>query len=147
MAIDDVQYLVENSVEDSIQLFIDSSNRNYEFYLEPSEYVVHFDEPIKNVFGINILDAAIPASMFNIENFNNQFKLLTFLSENKGYVESTEITSNAQGVLEEEGSIPRLREYLDKENPTLIALKYEHYVEVLQAGFSPAVYEGDDEYP
>jgi len=147
MAIDDVQYLVENSVEDSVQLFIDSSNRNYEFYPEPNEYVVHFDEPIKNVFGINILDAAIPSSMFNIEHFNNQFKILTFLSKTKGYVEGTKITPNAQGVVEEVGSIPRLREYLDLECPTLVALKYEHYVQALQAGYSPAMYQGDDEFP
>lgn len=138
MPIDDVQYLVDNSVEDSVQFFIDSSDRNYEFYPEPNEYVVQFDEPVHNVFGINILDAAIPSSMFNIEHFNNQFKFLTLHTPWKGDFKGTLYNPNARQVLEDIGAIPRTREYLDTHNPTLIVLKYDQYVKATeQQGYEP----------
>jgi hypothetical protein len=77
MPIDDVQYLLRNSVKDSTLVFVDSAQRDAEHYPTPSEYVVALDEPIRNVYGVDVLDATIPNTMFNVDVHNNGLKLLT----------------------------------------------------------------------
>jgi hypothetical protein len=71
MAVEDVQYLIENSVQDSALAFVDSSMRDKAFYPTPASYVVRFDEPYKHVFGIDVLDATIPNTMYNVDLHNN----------------------------------------------------------------------------
>ena len=77
MPIEDVQYLLENSVQDSSMVFIDSSKRNRSFFATPSEYVVDFDEPLKSVFGMDVLDATIPGTMYNVDTHNNRVTIMT----------------------------------------------------------------------
>lgn len=77
MPIDDVQFLHENSVPDSAMVFVDSSKRNRLFYPTPSEYVVSFDEPLRNVFGMDVLDATIPGTMYNVDTHNNKLRVVT----------------------------------------------------------------------
>eukprot|EP00798_Chlamydomonas_sp_ICE-L_P003051 gene3051-biopygen20793 len=77
MPIEDVDYLVQNSVSDSLTLFIDSSKRNRLYNRTPSDYVVKFEEPVKYVFGLDILDAAIPSTMYNVDSHNNELRLVT----------------------------------------------------------------------
>ena len=74
MPLEDVQFMQEKSVIDSKMLFIDSSRRRKEYYPFPHHYTVDFNEPFTNVCGIEILDAMIVSTMYNIENFNNSFK-------------------------------------------------------------------------
>jgi hypothetical protein len=71
MPIEDVQYLLENSVHDSSMVFIDSAQRNRRYHPTPSEYVVDFEEPMRNVFGMDVLDATIPATMYSIDAHND----------------------------------------------------------------------------
>jgi hypothetical protein len=73
MPIEDVDYLLEHSEKDSITLFVDSSTRDKTSYPDPATYVIEFTEPIKNVYGIDVLDASIPVSMYNIDLHNNVF--------------------------------------------------------------------------
>lgn len=73
MPIEDVDYMIQNSQPDAAVLFIDSAKRNKNFYSTPSDYVVDLPDPIRNVFGIEIIDAAIPAAMWNIDKHNNAF--------------------------------------------------------------------------
>jgi len=76
MPIDDVQYLLRNSVKDSVMMFIDSSHRNRQKYPTPSQYTVELDEPIAHVYGIDILDAAIPSTMYNVDTNNNTMRFV-----------------------------------------------------------------------
>ena len=70
MSIEDVDYLLEHSVENSIVIFVDSKNRDMQAYPTPSSYVVDFsDHPIKNVYGMEILDATIPATAYTIDEY------------------------------------------------------------------------------
>lgn len=73
MSIEDVDFMIQNCDKDSLVLFIDSAQRDKRFYPNPEEYVVNFDQPIRNVFGIDILDATIPCSLWNINDANNMF--------------------------------------------------------------------------
>lgn len=77
MAVEDVQYLLRHSEQDSVQLFIDSSMRNRRFYPTPAHYTVDLEEPIKHVFGIEVLDATIPSTMYNVDRHNNEVSLIT----------------------------------------------------------------------
>jgi hypothetical protein len=76
MTIEDVQYLLEHSTQDSSMVFIDSSKRNRSFFATPSEYVVDFDEPMKAVFGMDVLDATIPGTMYNVDTHNNRLTIM-----------------------------------------------------------------------
>lgn len=87
MPVEDVDYLIENSEKDSITFFIDSSSRNKNYYPDPASYVVEFSEPIKNVYGIEVLDASIPVSMYNIDYYNNIYAFSQIFF-NKGYTTS-----------------------------------------------------------
>lgn len=71
---DDVDFMQEHSERDSATFFIDSSSRNRVFYATPSEYVVEFTEPLRNVYGLDILDASIPSTMYNIDYHNNSLR-------------------------------------------------------------------------
>jgi hypothetical protein len=77
MPIEDVQFLVENSAQDSSLIFIDSSKRDRQHHATPSEYVVEFEEPLKNVFGMDVLDATIPGTMYNVDTHNNTLVVMT----------------------------------------------------------------------
>lgn len=77
MPIEDVQYLLNHSVKDSVLLFVDSTHRDRKKYATPSEYIVDLDEPISQVFGIDILDASIPSTMYNVDRNNNRLRVIS----------------------------------------------------------------------
>ncbi len=68
--IEDVDYLKKNSEADSIAFFADSTLRNQKVHPNPSEFHIEFTQPFKNVFGFDILDASIPATMYNVDIYN-----------------------------------------------------------------------------
>jgi len=72
MSLEDVDFMIENSDKESAVFFVDSALRNKLYFPHPSEYTVEFSEPVKNVYGIEILDAAMPVSMWNVDNHNNK---------------------------------------------------------------------------
>lgn len=69
--IDDIDYLLKNSVEQSVVLYVDSSMRNKLHYPHPNEYTITFEQPFKNVYGFEVMDGAIPSTMYNIDKYNN----------------------------------------------------------------------------
>jgi hypothetical protein len=79
MSVDDIQYLYENSEKDNFILYVDSASRNQTFFPKPSQYTITFEQPFKFVYGIDILDASIPATMYNIEEDDNDVNLFTYL--------------------------------------------------------------------
>jgi hypothetical protein len=75
MPIDDIDHLLENSIEEDKIITIDSTKRDYRLFPTPSEYVVTFAEPFKNVYGVEVLDTSIPRTMYNVDIHNNKIYL------------------------------------------------------------------------
>ena len=75
MPIEDVEYLLQNSSQECTTVFVDSSRRDRTHYPLPSSYVVDLQEPIRNVFGLDILDAVMPNTVYNIDVSNNVLRL------------------------------------------------------------------------
>ncbi len=75
MPIEDVDHLLRNSSQECTTVFIDSSTRNRTHYPTPSEYVVDLEEPIRDVFGLDVLDAVIPNTTYNVNDTNNAIRI------------------------------------------------------------------------
>jgi hypothetical protein len=75
--IDDIDYLKENSEKDYVVIFVDSQKRDYATFPTPSEYSITFDQPFKNVYSIEILDASIPTTMYNIDIYSQDLYATT----------------------------------------------------------------------
>jgi Family of unknown function (DUF5901) len=78
--IDDVDFMQKHSEKDSATFLIDSSVRDRYHYPSPSEYVISFSEPVRNVFGVEILDASIPGTMYNVDYHNSMLRYGVMLS-------------------------------------------------------------------
>lgn len=95
MPVEDIEFLIANSVQDNSLLFIDSALRNYEHYPTPSEYVIELEEPIRNVFGLEVLDSAIANSMYNIDFNNNHLRFINVLDDPEGGTTAVELAAAA----------------------------------------------------
>lgn len=73
--IEDVEYLKANCEHDSTIIYIDSAERERQFYPNPEEYTVTFEQPFKLVTGFDILDASIPTTMWNVDRFNGSLAI------------------------------------------------------------------------
>jgi hypothetical protein len=71
MPIEDITFLQTHGVKEDHLLFVDSSRRDKVANPRPHEYVVTFNEPYTNVCGIDVIDAAVPRTMYNIDVYNN----------------------------------------------------------------------------
>lgn len=78
MTIDDIHYLYKHSTKENIVLLIDSSKRDKKVYRTPSEFVIEFPEPFKNVIGVEVLNAAIPRTTFTVDDHNNKLNLWSY---------------------------------------------------------------------
>ena len=74
MPIEDIDFLKKNSVKQSYIFLVDSKERNKLAYPDASQYVVDFSVPFKNVIGLNLVDASIPRTMYNIDIYNNEIQ-------------------------------------------------------------------------
>ena len=81
MSIEDVDYMKQNSIKENYTFIVDSKFRDQTVYPEPNNYVVNFDIPFKNVFGVEILDVSIPKTMYNIDKDSNQ--LIMYINTTK----------------------------------------------------------------
>lgn len=72
MGIEDVDYLKKHSVKQSYVFMTDSADRDRRSYPTPSEYVMEFTQPFQKVVGLEVLDASIPRTMYNVDVINNQ---------------------------------------------------------------------------
>ena len=71
-AIEDIDFLKKNSIKQSYLFLVDSKDRNKTTYPDPSEYIVEFSQPFQNVIGLNVVEAAVPRTMYNIDVYNNE---------------------------------------------------------------------------
>lgn len=74
MPIEDVDYLKQNSSVQNYIFLVDSADRNRSAYPTPSEYVVEFPTPFANVIGMEVLDASVPRTMYNVDIINNKIQ-------------------------------------------------------------------------
>ena len=88
--IEDVEFLKSNGVKQSYVFMVDSKDRDKQTYATPSEFVVAFDTPFRNVVGMDVLDGSIPRTMYNIDVQNN--KLAFFIHD--GTVDLTTLTTS-----------------------------------------------------
>ena len=86
MPVEDIQFLKSNGVKESYIFMIDSKDRDKQIYQTPSEFVVNFEMPFRNVVGMDIIDASIPRTMYNIDVSNNT---LAFLIHDTSFDTST----------------------------------------------------------
>ena len=80
MPIEDIDYLRKNSIKQSYIFLVDSKDRNKSIYRTPSEYVVEFTKPFENVIGLEVLDASIPRTMYNVDAYNNHIRFFIYSS-------------------------------------------------------------------
>ena len=69
---EDVQYLQQHAQVEEYIAFIDSAKRDKSAYRTPSEYQVVWNTPFTNVFGIDVLQMALPKSAYIINESNNK---------------------------------------------------------------------------
>jgi len=89
MSIDDIQYLKQNSFKQSYSFIIDSKDRNYLDFRDPNNYTITFDEPFKNVFGLEVIDASVPKTMYNIDKYNNKLFIKINKPNNSDFIHKT----------------------------------------------------------
>lgn len=136
MSIEDINYLYKNSIKDNAIIFIESHKRNRDIYSTPSEYTITFDNPFKYVYGVEVLDASIPRTMYQIDKTNNNLKVVmgdanyhiykTAVYNNNNYVENT-FASNNQTVTNQnwQGNYGNIgMNYLDSNETTLNSGQY-----------------------
>lgn len=69
---DDIDYLKANSQKHSYMFYVDSAKRNRQAYPSPNHYQVQFNTPLRNVYSIQVLDASVPRTHYNVDHHNNR---------------------------------------------------------------------------
>ena len=73
-SVEDVEYLKKYGSKESHLFLIDSSKRDTTLWPTPAEYSIEFETPFRQVYGVDVIDATIPRTQYNVETFNNEFK-------------------------------------------------------------------------
>ena len=68
---DDVQYMLQKSTEETFLFIVDSAMRDRTNYPTPSEYYVSFPMPFRNVCAVDLVDAQIPRTEYSVESSSN----------------------------------------------------------------------------
>jgi hypothetical protein len=89
--IEDIDYLKKHSEADSIAFFADSSLRDQRVFPSPAEFCIEFSQPFKNVFGFDILDAAIPSTMYNVDAYNCHMDFTCISSRSRSVITPEQI--------------------------------------------------------
>ena len=118
MSLDDIQFLKSHSFKQHYTFIIDSKDRDYIDNPYPNNYTIYFTEPFKNVFGLEVIDASVPRTMYNVDQNNNT--LVYYI----GNIEDNIETLNYITIELDVGdfSLPQLIQLLNKK---LINLKIE----------------------
>ena len=88
MPVEDIDFLKKNSIKENFVFIVDSKQRNRRAYPDASEYVVEFEAPFRNVIGLNLVDASIPRTMYNIDVYNNE---ISYYIYNTGELTGTNV--------------------------------------------------------
>jgi hypothetical protein len=82
MSIEDINYLKKNSIKQSYTFLIDSKDRDRNVFPHPNNYVVDFTVPFKNVIGLEVIDASVPRTMYNVDVNNNTLYIYVATGQN-----------------------------------------------------------------
>lgn len=77
MSIEDIDFLMQNCEVDSQIIYVDSAKRDKRVFPHPNHYSIKFNHDYRLVHGVEILDASLPATMFNVDVDNNVLSYLT----------------------------------------------------------------------
>lgn len=78
MPIEDVDYLKAQSRKSSYVFMVDSKDRDRSAYPDPNKYIVRFETPFLNVCGLEVLEATVPRTMYNVDVHNNSISFCIF---------------------------------------------------------------------
>lgn len=67
---EDVSYMKEQGETETHVIFVDSSQRDTSAYPNPADYSIPFDEPLRNVVGVDVLDSVVPSTMYVVDEHN-----------------------------------------------------------------------------
>lgn len=90
----DVDLLKASGGKYSSTIYVDSAKRNRMFYPSPNNYEVVFSEPFRNVFSVQVLDASIPRTHYNVDTHNNSLCYQQFGVDRVAYVDVGDYTDN-----------------------------------------------------
>ena len=85
MSIEDIYHLKNNSIKQTCVILIDSKNRDFNVYPDPSNYVINFNVPFKNVIGFDIIDSSIPRTMYSVDKYNNTLYFYIHIDKTKDF--------------------------------------------------------------
>lgn len=120
MPVEDIDFLYQNSVKESIIVLVDSSKRNKSIYPKPAEFQIDFHEPFTFVYGIDILNTTIPRTAFMIDSNNNELFFKEAVNLNQNGIETRRVTFTLQDFPSAEVFYQRMNE------------QFEYYTESLQ---------------
>lgn len=86
MSIEDISYLKKFSKKQSYTFLIDSKDRDKNVHPYANNYVVNFSVPFKNVIGLEVIDASIPRTMYNVDVHNNLLYVYMASAEEDPYI-------------------------------------------------------------
>jgi hypothetical protein len=72
---EDVSFMKAHGEIETKVVFVDSSQRDMIAYPDPALYTIAFDEPMRSVVGVEVLDAVIPSTMYVVDEHNRDFLL------------------------------------------------------------------------
>ena len=136
MSVDDVQFLKDNGTSDSLVLFVDSAKRDMRAYPTPAEYVVRFEEPVKMVHGLEILDGTVPSTMYNIDIGRNMLKSY-FFDEDSTF--DQEGGTSTPELFQEFGLMTEMARYLEQDTTKdiLVVSNDQYSSATSDGGFAP----------
>jgi hypothetical protein len=70
-------YMQRHGEVESRILYIDSRDRD-NMHDDDNDFSITFDEPMRNVVGVKVIDSSIPASMYTVDDHNNTFLMFAF---------------------------------------------------------------------
>ena len=74
----DINFLRDRCEPDTCAVVIDGARRDRTAYPDPAEFVVNLKEPLKLVYGYDILDATIPSTIHNVSPKDNKVAYYVF---------------------------------------------------------------------
>lgn len=78
----------------SSTIYVDSAKRNRMFFPSPNKYEIVFSEPFRNVFSVQVLDASIPRTHYNVDSHNNSLCYQQFGVDRITYIDVGDYTDN-----------------------------------------------------
>lgn len=76
--IEDVDYLKQHGTREAHLLMIDSATRDRSAWPTASEYEVEFDTPFRLVYGVDVIDAVVPRTQYNVETGSNTLQYILY---------------------------------------------------------------------